>query len=140
MFSESVPAPESLQQQIDALARRLEKSEKEHRAVSEENRALREKSKRDDATIQRLEREFQEVRRRLEQFIRAHYGGAKSESISPKQLELALQGMAALLRAREVPASVDQAALPENKVERPARERRPRARHWTTNGWNNARR
>jgi transposase len=124
MVSESVPAPDSLQQQIDALARRLEKSEKEHRAVSEENRVLREKSKRDDATIQRLERDFQEVRRRLEQFIRAHYGGAKNESISPKQLELALQGMAALLS--EVPASADQTALPENKVERAVRERRPR--------------
>ena len=69
MVSESVPAPDSLQQQIDALARRLEQSEKEHRAVREENRALREKSKRDDATIQRLERQFQEVRRRLEQFV-----------------------------------------------------------------------
>lgn len=113
-----MPAPDSLQKQIDALARRLDQSDKE-------NRVLREKSARDDATIQRLQRENQELRRHLDQFIRSHYGGAKSETISPNQMELALLGLAALLK--ESPAtSENPPAFPTTKPVRAHRPRRPR--------------
>ena len=123
MVSESVPAPDSLQQQIDALARRLEQAEKEGRSVREENRALSEKAKSDAATIERQAREIQELRRRLDHFIRLYFGGTKNESISPNQMELALQGLVALLS--EAPASAAP-AVPPSKPEEPVRERRPR--------------
>jgi transposase len=69
----------------------------------------------------RVERENQELRQRLDWFIRRYFGGTKNEKISPNQLELLLQGLPAEISespAAEVPAM----ARPES----PARERRPR--------------
>lgn len=88
-MSESGPAPDSLTERLDALARRLEELEKE-------DQALREKSKRDHATIDRLERENRELRRRLDKFIRLYFGGTRNEGLTPGQRELALQGMPAV--------------------------------------------
>ena len=71
-----MPAPESLEAELERL---------------------RAKSKRDDATIERLEKEIRDLRHRLDLFIRNFISGKKGEAIDPKQLELALQGLAAVL-------------------------------------------
>lgn len=116
MVIESVPAPESLDEKLEALARRLDE-------VERENRALREEKKKDATTIQRQERVIEGLRRRIDQFIRAHYGGSKSESISPNQMELALLGLAALLSE---PPPVAAAEVPASKPACIPRPRRPR--------------
>lgn len=110
-MSESVPAPDSLTEKLDALARRVEELERA-------DKAHREQKKRDDAKIERLERENQDLRRRLDKFIRLYFGGKKNEGLSPDQLELALQGLPAVLEQTPT-VSVGQPA-------RPTRERRPR--------------
>lgn len=124
MVSESVPAPDSLQKQIDALTRRLEEVVEDSRLIRTERDALREQSNRDRSKLEKLERENQELRRRIDQFIRTYFGGKKSESISPNQMELALQGLASLLQSptAATEASVDAPAKPP----REAKPRRPR--------------
>ena len=99
-----MPAPESLEAELERL---------------------RAKSKRDDATIERLEKEIRDLRHRLDQFIRNFISGKKGEAIDPKQLELALQGLAAVLTQAQKPAT---AATPAaaGKPEAPRRERQPR--------------
>ena len=52
MVSESVPAPESLSEKLEALARRLEAVEKENRALRTEIEKYREQKQRDAATIE----------------------------------------------------------------------------------------
>ena len=96
-----MPAPESLEAELERL---------------------RAKSKRDDERIARLEKEVQELRRRLDQFIRHFLSGKKGEAIDPKQLELALQGLAGVLSE----APVTECPAAENKAEAPRRERQPR--------------
>ncbi len=124
MVSESVPAPDSLNEKSEAPARRLEQMVEELRILRVEREAHREQTKRDGARIEKLERENQELRRRIDQFIRAYFGGKKGESISPNQMELALQGLATLLQATAPQA--DAPATPDSKPEREVRPRRPR--------------
>jgi transposase len=107
-----VPAPESLPPLSDARDRRLEELERL-------DQAHREQKKRDDERIQRLERDLAEVRRRLDQLLRLHYGRTKSEQISREQLELMLVGLPAVL---EEPV----AEVPTPKPAAPARPRQPR--------------
>lgn len=101
MVSESVPAPESLEAELERL---------------------RAKSKRDDATIERLEKEVRDLSRRLDQFIRNFLSGKKGEAIDPKQLELALQGLAGVLVQGRKPDT----SAAETRPEAPRRERQPR--------------
>lgn len=117
-----MPAPESLTDKIEALARRLEAMEQESRALKAENETLRRQSKQDAATIERLNRENQELRRRLDRFIRQYFGGRKNEGLSRDQLELALQGLAPVIE--EAPAAPAPASPPPPS--RPPRERTPR--------------
>lgn len=90
VVNEMVPAPESPQKQLEHLLRRLEQLEREHQA-------LREQKKLADAKAERLEKENQELRRRLDKFIRMYFGRTRSEAISADQLELALQGLGTVL-------------------------------------------
>ncbi len=113
MVSGSVPAPDSLEKKLDALARRLDKVESENRELVGERDALLQKARNDAATIERLERENRELRRRLDQFIRLYFGGKRSEAISPDQMELALQGLAAVIE--------EEAATPSAPAEEPSR-------------------
>lgn len=122
MVSESVPAPDSLNERLEAMARRLEAVESENRALRTELDRYREQKKKDDATIERLQREKQEVHRRLEKFIRLYFSGKKSEVISAAQMELALQGLAPVMEEASKPA----ADVPASKPERKVQERRPR--------------
>lgn len=85
-----MPAPESLPQTPDARDRRIEELERSDRAHLEQK-------KRDDERIQKLERDLAEVRRRLDQLLRMHYGRAKGEQISREQLELMLVGLPPVL-------------------------------------------
>ena len=114
-----MPAPDSLDESYDALARRLQQLE-------ESEKAHREQKKRDDATIQRLEGENQELRRRMEHFIRTYFGGKKGESISPNQMELALQGLATLLQVHTATPETPAPVTAESKPPREVRARRPR--------------
>ncbi|MBL9139407.1 MAG: IS66 family transposase [Verrucomicrobiales bacterium] len=107
-----MPAPESLPQPPDARDGRIEELERM-------DRAHREQKKRDDERIQKLERDLAEVRRRLDQLLRMHYGRTKGEQISREQLELMLVGLPAVL---EEPV----AAAPAPKPAVPARPRHPR--------------
>lgn len=107
-----VPAPESLPQPPDARDRRIE--ELEH-----SERTLREQKKRDDERIQKLERDLAEVRRRLDQLLRLHYGRGKGEQVSRDQLELMLAGLPAVL---EEPVAI----APTPQPATPARPRHPR--------------
>lgn len=116
-----MPAPDSVTERLDALARRLEALEQENRALKAENETLRGQAKQDAARIERLTRENQELRRRLDHFIRHYFGGKKSEGLSPGQLELALQGLPAVVE--EAPAT---SATASEKPGRPGRERSPR--------------
>lgn len=109
MVSGSVPAPESLPQPPDARDRRIEELELE----------LREQKKRDGERILRLERDLAEVRRRLDQLLRLHYGRTKSEGLSRDQLELMLVGLPPVLEER-----VSEAPTPKPPV--PPRPRQPR--------------
>lgn len=120
----SVPAPDSLTERLEALERRQAELEKENGALRKENETLRKKSERDDATIQRLERENRELRGRLDQFIRKYFGGTKSEGLSAGQLELTLQGLPATIQEAAAPQEIVQ-ALAANPAG-PKRERRPR--------------
>ena len=96
-----MPAPESLEAELERL---------------------RAKSKRDDATIARLEKESQELRHRLDQFIRNFFSGKKGEAIDPKQMDLALQGLAGVLTQAQKPDTTAAGSKPEV----PRRERQPR--------------
>lgn len=117
VVTESVPAPDSLLERLQALERRQVE-------LAKENEALRKKSERDDATIQRLERENRELRGRLDQFIRKYFGGTKSEGLSAGQLELTLQGLPATIQEAPVPQELVQALTASPAA--PKRERRPR--------------
>ena len=112
-----MPAPESLQDKIEELTRRLERLDSAHRKVLEENQALRRQQAKDAATIQ-------ELRRRLDHFIRTYLGSGKSETVSRDQLELALQGLADLLREPEKPAMAPAVSTPP--PDSTPRARRPR--------------
>lgn len=96
MVSESVPAPDSLHERFEELARRFERLEREHQRVVEENRALRRQQEKDAATIR-------EQQRRIDQLLKMHYGGARNEAVPRNQLELMLTGFPAVLE--EAPAA-----------------------------------
>lgn len=107
-----MPAPESLPKPPDPRDRRIEELERA-------DRAHREQKKRDDERIQKLERNLAEVRRRLDQLLRLHYGRARSEGLSRDQLELMLVGLPPVL---EEPVAAAEAPKPSA----PPRPRQPR--------------
>lgn len=110
----SVSAPDRIQQELDARARRIEELERA-------DQAHREQKSRDDERIRKLEQDLAEVRRRLDQLLRLHYGRGKNEQVSRDQLELMLAGLPTVLEEAVKPAPT-----PKPVPSTPARPRSPR--------------